>query len=216
MRYKRHGDYSLSSDFKYNMNGKNIQYVPPDLKLKLLVENNPDTACHEYTGCITEEGYGRITIKGRRWYAHRLAFVLYIGEIPEGMCVCHTCDNRKCINPEHLFLGTQADNNLDMTRKGRRNAAHGMKQNGARLSNGDVIFIRQSEWPTKKLAELYGVHRNTITAARYGHSYKNVDWPSADPEEGRRREQKRKSETMRTKIVPLTFPAAEIARLEKK
>ena len=77
------------------------------------------TACIEWTGCILRNGYGQLEIKGKKWLAHRWAWTQAHGPIPEGLCVCHTCDVRHCINPEHLFLGTHADNAHDRDAKGR-------------------------------------------------------------------------------------------------
>lgn len=68
------------------------------------------------------DGYGRIRVDGKSWLAHRFSWVLANGPIPEGMYVCHRCDNPPCINPEHLFLGTQTDNMRDMAAKGRWNS----------------------------------------------------------------------------------------------
>ena len=79
----------------------------------------PETGCLLYTGYIQNTGYGRITYEGRREGAHRVAYALKHGPIPAGMSVCHTCDVRLCVNPDHLFLGTQTDNMKDMFRKGR-------------------------------------------------------------------------------------------------
>lgn len=75
--------------------------------------------CWEYTGAITSTGYGQSWMNGKVMTAHRAMWTLTFGPIPEKMFVCHKCDNRKCCNPEHLFLGTQKDNIQDMFKKGR-------------------------------------------------------------------------------------------------
>lgn len=78
------------------------------------------SGCWEYTGHIMASGYGRLSFGGNHNYlAHRLAYKLTFGSIPDGMLVCHKCDNRKCINPDHLFLGTHLDNTFDMLLKNR-------------------------------------------------------------------------------------------------
>lgn len=84
------------------------------------------TPCHQWTGTYGvrpngEISYGQATVKGERWYAHRLAWHLFRPDmpIPEGMLVCHHCDNPRCVNVKHLFLGTDADNHQDKTKKGR-------------------------------------------------------------------------------------------------
>lgn len=75
--------------------------------------------CWEYTGTTTTAGYGYMVIAGQQTYVHRLAWELDNGPIPDGMVICHRCDYPPCVNPEHLFLGTIADNNRDMWAKGR-------------------------------------------------------------------------------------------------
>jgi hypothetical protein len=75
--------------------------------------------CWEWQASVNLDGYGRFCLKGKRIRAHRLSWVLANGEIPEGMCVLHKCDNPPCVSPDHLFLGTRADNVRDMVQKGR-------------------------------------------------------------------------------------------------
>ncbi len=81
------------------------------------------TQCKEWSGCRNKAGYGKLTVKGRRLYAHRYAMAYYLGipiEALDGIKVCHSCDNPPCCNPEHLFLGDQKTNMQDMIAKGRR------------------------------------------------------------------------------------------------
>jgi hypothetical protein len=75
--------------------------------------------CIEWTGSVDKDGYGRTAVKARKVYVHRLAWELANGPIPDGLLVCHRCDNPTCINVAHLFLGTPRDNTRDAMQKGR-------------------------------------------------------------------------------------------------
>lgn len=109
------------------------------------------------------EGYGSFGYRGRNWLAHRVAWTWSKGEIPPGLCVCHHCDNRCCVNPGHLFLGTRADNQRDMVRKGR--AASGESNAQAKLTEPDVIAIRalrKDGMLQYEIAERFGISRANV------------------------------------------------------
>lgn len=136
---------------------------------------SPDTAdCWEWQGHRKGRGYGAIKSKGIAIQTHRLSWTLHNGPIPEGMLVCHTCDNPPCVNPAHLFLGTVADNMRDMAAKGRggrlRGEAHGM----SRLSWAKVEEIRRlaGSVPTRQLALRYGVNPRTVDFVIRGETWR--------------------------------------------
>lgn len=124
------------------------------------LQTNAATGCHEWTGPLDKEGRGHISIHDFPLRTHRVGYILAHGCIAEAMHVLHHCDNPKCANPKHLFLGTHDDNMADRESKGR--AARGEASGGSRLSDEDVSFIRSSGIAPKKLAEQFGVGRSHI------------------------------------------------------
>lgn len=101
----------------------------------------------------TSHGYGRLRVFGRPMYAHRLAYLLAHGPIPVGMLVCHHCDNPPCVNPAHLFLGTDSDNQQDKVAKGRQ---------WRRVHRPTVAAAVREGLPIAVAADSFGVSRRTV------------------------------------------------------
>jgi hypothetical protein len=112
--------------------------------LERLEENifySPD-GCWYWLGNLSQTGYGKIYWNRRHCVAHRVAYEVWRGVKPAELLVCHSCDNKMCINPDHLFLGTSLDNNRDAIKKGRAYKAHGEQHYKAKLTKEQVIEIR--------------------------------------------------------------------------
>lgn len=154
------------------------------------VKNNERSGCWEWQGS-TRGGYGRIIVGSRKdgtrrsESAHRLSYILNNGAIPEGMEVCHKCDNRCCINPDHLFLGTRQDNIDDREYKGRNKPPVGERNGMAKLTKSDVLEIiekRAQGVSFQKLANEYGVCKKTVQDAANGKHWQCARLPPEPPE----------------------------------
>jgi len=141
--------------------------------------------CWLWTGCKDKDGYGRQFVKDKTLKAHRIAFYLKHGHLPEDMLVCHTCDNTSCVNPDHLFLGTWNDNVQDMMKKGRYvqgGKPHPGEKNGrAILTEKQVIkiFKQHGKKTYPELAEEFGVTRSCIQNIMLGKSWKHLGLKNA-------------------------------------
>ena len=132
------------------------------------------TGCWLWTAYRNRGGYGKARHGGKVHLAHRVSWEVHNGPIPAGMCVCHRCDTPSCVNPEHLFLGTQADNVRDMAAKGRGRAPAGEAHRSAKLTAADVAAIRADGRTPRIIAAEYGVSRPQISAIRLGKNWRNA------------------------------------------
>ena len=155
LRWRRYGDPTMG-----------LSYGPENRLIRFWAKVDkagPDD-CWEWMAHRKFDGYGRFRVAGEYPMAHRFSYELHVGPIPDGMCVCHSCDNPACVNPAHLWLGTNDENMTDMARKGRARPPTGENSHWAKLTEDDVRAIRADQTSTQReLAAKYGVNRSLIS-----------------------------------------------------
>lgn len=139
----------------------------------------PNSGCWLWDAYVNPFGYGMMRVGPRMELSHRVSYALFVDEIPECILICHKCDVPGCVNPEHLFSGTDADNNADMIAKGRSNPAHiGMCHSLAKLNDNDVMEIRTkltfSGLTNIEISEIYNVSPSTISRVIRGQSWSHL------------------------------------------
>lgn len=130
-------------------------------------ENHND--CWEWTGGKFHNKYGQFGINRKHYYAHRVSYALFVDMIPDGMEVCHSCDNPGCVNPKHLFLGTHQENINDKVRKNRQ--AKGENQGRHKLSEQNIYQIREmleQDYTQQEIANIFGVSQVQICHIKSG------------------------------------------------
>lgn len=123
--------------------------------------------CWEWLGCICD-GYGIYMIGGKKNKAHRWSWIFKHGPISPGMKICHKCDNRKCVNPDHLFIGSDADNILDAAIKGRMSK---------KLSIKDVVSIfkmRKNGHSHASISAKFGIHQSNVSRTLSGERWSHL------------------------------------------
>jgi hypothetical protein len=132
--------------------------------------------CWPWLKSLAAKGYGQIkrTNERKQFYAHRVAYELATGVDPSGRCVCHSCDNMKCVNPKHLFLGTQGDNLQDMKHKSRH--LFGEKNNQHVLVEKQVVQILalKGVMSQREIASRFGVSQGTIAKIHLGQRWQHL------------------------------------------
>jgi hypothetical protein len=144
-----------------------------------LVFPEPNTGCWLWAGRHDSKGYGRgHFLKRTMQLAHRFSYYSYKGEIGLNMYVLHSCDNPACVNPDHLYLGDQKQNNIDRDSRGRQKTKRGSEHKLAKLNEQQVLEIRRlhnpKEYPSRKLSKMFGVSQRKIMDILQGKSWNHL------------------------------------------
>lgn len=134
----------------------------------------PMSGCWLWTAYVAPSGYGKISVNYVSKYAHRLSYEFANGKIDSGACVLHKCDNRICVNPDHLFLGSREENNLDRVKKGRSNGPKGERNASSKLSRVQVEEIFYSKSNINELTKKYDVKKCQIYAIKGKRAWKHI------------------------------------------
>jgi hypothetical protein len=148
--------------------------APDEIRFWAKVEKSEE--CWNWTASLSRAGYGTFALGGRPRIASRVAYTFANGPIPEGLCVCHSCNNRKCVKPAHLWLGTKKDNSRDMAQKKRCGKwdNRGVNNPLARLTEENVKHILVKEHSQAEYAKLYKVDRSCISLVQRGVNWRHV------------------------------------------
>lgn len=180
----------MTHDTKLNLHqrlhavmGERIGRPPVDMALRFADKHmpEPNSGCWLWTGNMFLNGYGAIRNNEQKYiYAHRASFEIHKGSVPIGAFVCHKCDVRLCVNPDHLYAGTPADNVRDMHERGRYVRAFAKtpytpkRRAGSRFSDDEVRAIRGDVRGQSAIARAYSVDQSTISCIRSGRHYRHV------------------------------------------
>lgn len=133
-----------------------------------------ESGCWLWKGTPDSSGYGRILVGKVRTKAHRYSYTLHVGPIPDSAYICHRCDVPACVNPEHLFAGTQQDNVDDCVQKGRRVPPIGERNRAAKLTEPQVREIRNAPGTTTAIGRQYGVSAVMVSLIKRRKSWTHV------------------------------------------
>lgn len=149
---------------------------------RFVTPGDPD-ACWEWTGARNEHGYGRLNL-GRagagQIKAHRASFEIHVGSIPDGMSVCHRCDNPPCVNPAHLFVGSMTDNLRDAAAKGRTGPQNGGSKPCRTITDEDVRAVREAMArgeDSRAVAARFGIGRPYVYTLALGRARTDAGGP---------------------------------------
>ena len=141
-------------------------------KLDFYTSPDPNSGCWLWVGTWSMKGYGNLVVKGKTYRAHRLQWERFNGPIPDGLIVCHRCDTPPCVNPDHLFLGTNKDNTLDAVSKGHIGA--GIINGNSKLTESQVLAIRTDGRPARIIGDAYGVGASAIQHIKTRRTWRHL------------------------------------------
>lgn len=173
---------AVERDYLRGLSSAKIEHVIKQFLARIDRGSSP-IGCWLWTGTIMGAGYGKISVQNRvQPGAHRFSYELYRGPIPEGASVLHRCDVRRCVNPDHLFLGTQKENIGDMWEKGRQQKyQRGSARVEAKLDESKVaeilVLLATTRLSHRQIAERYGVTTGVIGGIAIGITWKHVPRP---------------------------------------
>ena len=156
---------------------KSFHELNPKERLDKFVTIDLKSQCWIWTGSKNKKNYGCIHFKGKTRIAHRLAYELYKGQIPKGLLVCHNCDNPSCINPDHLFLGTNQDNSNDKFSKNREKILYGQSNGNSKLTTNEVVNIKRmliSGYTPTEISRKFNVSDGAIFSIRDNNTWRHV------------------------------------------
>lgn len=138
---------------------------PVDEKKRFLEKvEQKESGCHEWASTLHRDGYGKFYFRSRQEQAHRASYKLFIGEIPSKLWVLHKCDNRKCVNPKHLFLGDSVANVRDMDKKRRRGTRCSLTKKQA----DGVLGLLAEGYAQETIAKRLGIHQTAVSRIKLG------------------------------------------------
>lgn len=164
----KNGSSSVCKSCRYNKQNEK------DLFFKKVVKKK---GCWDWNAKKNKNGYGSMRFRGKNMNAHRVSWIIHTGIEPNELSVCHTCDNRICCNPEHLFLGTAKDNVHDMIRKGRKNPLKGSNCPWAKLTENDIVSMLKlfEEGHTNAyVGKIYGIHGASAGEIKRGEIWGHI------------------------------------------
>lgn len=150
--------------------------APLEIRIMSAIRERED-GCWEWTKGKNQGGYGQIKVRGKGMAAHRVSYQIFVGEIPDGMFVCHKCDNPSCCNPKHLFLGTATDNYHDCLSKGRWRPGSGNRSKGAQSNHAvkiDIATVKEilaMQCSNSEIARRLKIGRKVVSLIKSGRHW---------------------------------------------